>query len=186
MNLLIAAGYLIVFAPRRLLLSAVRRALRHGQLHIAYQPVVEIATRRMTGVEALIRWTHPKWGAVSPSAFMTEVESSSLLASVTRFALQRATEGITQKTDIRPLRVVVNIAPMDLERKEFVADARSAAQPGHPVRSRLFLPAPRARLATLRRYQPQPAHDENTRHALSISGVTRALHVQRPRSLKLG
>ncbi|WP_244186568.1 EAL domain-containing protein [Paraburkholderia steynii] len=125
-NLLIGAGYLIVFAPRRLLLSAVRRALRHGQLHIAYQPVVEIATRRMTGVEALIRWTHPKWGPVSPGAFMTEVESSSLLASVTRFALQRATQDIAQKTDIRPLRVAVNIAPMDLERKEFVADVLAA------------------------------------------------------------
>jgi EAL domain-containing protein (putative c-di-GMP-specific phosphodiesterase class I) len=121
-NLLIGAAYLIAFAPRRLLLSAVRRALRHGQLHIAYQPVVEIATRRITGVEALIRWTHPRWGNVSPAAFMTEVECSGLLARVTRFVLQRATEDIAQKTDIRPLRIAVNVAPMDLERKDFVAD----------------------------------------------------------------
>ena len=125
-NLLIGAAYLIVFAPRRLLLSSVRRALRHGQLHIAYQPVVDIATRRVTGVEALIRWTHPKWGPVSPSAFMTEVESSSLLASVTRFALQRATQEVAQKTDIRPLRVAINVAPMYLERKDFVADVLAA------------------------------------------------------------
>ncbi len=121
-NLLIAAAYLIAFAPRRLLLSAVRRALKHGQLHIAYQPVVEIATRRIAGVEALIRWTHPRWGAVSPAAFMAEVERSSLLAGVTRFALQRATDDIMQKTDIRPLRIAINVAPMDLERKDFVAD----------------------------------------------------------------
>ncbi|ACC74743.1 EAL domain-containing protein [Paraburkholderia phymatum] len=121
-NLLIAAAYLIAFAPRRLLLSAVRRALKHGQLHFAYQPVVEIATRRIMGVEALIRWTHPRWGAVSPAAFMTEVERSSLLASVTRFALQRATEEIMRKTELRPLRIAVNVAPMDLERKDFVAD----------------------------------------------------------------
>lgn len=94
--------------------------------YIAHQPVVEIATRRVTGVEALIRWTHPKWGPVSPSAFMTEVESSSLLASVTRFAPQRATEDIAQTTDIRPLRIAVNIAPMDLERKDFVADVLAA------------------------------------------------------------
>lgn len=121
-NLWIAAAYLIMFAPRRQLLSAVRRALRQGQLHIAYQPVVEIDTRRVAGVEALIRWTHPKWGNVSPTAFMTEVESSSLLARVTRFALQRATADIAQKTSTRPLRVAVNVAPMDLERKDFVAD----------------------------------------------------------------
>ncbi|MBN3763424.1 EAL domain-containing protein [Burkholderia sp. Ac-20365] len=126
LNLLIAAAYLIVFAPRRLLLSAVRRALRQGQLFIAYQPVVEIATRRIAGVEALIRWTHPKWGDVSPAAFMTEVESSNLLPAVTRFALQRATSDIVQRTDIRPLRVAVNVAPMDLERKDFVADVLAA------------------------------------------------------------
>ncbi|WP_336600406.1 EAL domain-containing protein [Paraburkholderia bengalensis] len=126
LNLLIGAGYLIAFAPRRLLLSSVRRALRHGQLHVAYQPVVEIATRRIVGVEALIRWTHPRWGSVSPAIFMAEVERSRLLPAVTRFMLQRATAEIVQKTDIRPLRIAINVAPMDLERKDFAADVLAA------------------------------------------------------------
>jgi EAL domain-containing protein (putative c-di-GMP-specific phosphodiesterase class I) len=125
-NMLIAAAYLIVFAPRRVLLSAVRRGLRQGQLHFAYQPIVEIATRRITGVEALIRWTHPKWGIVNPGMFMMAVERSNLLPRITRFALERSTTEIAQKTTIRPLRLTVNIAPMDLQRKDFVAEVLAA------------------------------------------------------------
>jgi EAL domain-containing protein (putative c-di-GMP-specific phosphodiesterase class I) len=121
-DLLIAAVALLALAPHRQLLAAVRRGLRLGQLHVVYQPVVEIATRRIVGVEALIRWTHPRWGAVNPAVFMAQVERSPLLSRVTRFALRTAAADIAQKTDIRPLRVAVNIAPMDLQRKDFVAD----------------------------------------------------------------
>ncbi|WP_321574552.1 EAL domain-containing protein [Paraburkholderia franconis] len=127
-NLLIAAAWLIAFAPRRLMLAAVRRGLKQGQLHLAYQPIVEIATRRIAGVEALIRWTHPKWGPVNPGVFMVEVERSSLLPRITRFALERASDEIAHKTKVRPLRLAVNIAPMDLERDGFVADVLAVNQ----------------------------------------------------------
>ncbi|CAB3751912.1 EAL domain-containing protein [Paraburkholderia humisilvae] len=121
-DLLIAAVTLLALAPHRQLLAAVRRGLRLGQLHVVYQPVVEMATRKIVAVEALIRWTHPRWGAVNPSVFMAQVERSPLLSRVTRFALRTAAADIAQRTDIRPLRVAVNIAPMDLQRKDFVAD----------------------------------------------------------------
>ncbi|MEX3936248.1 EAL domain-containing protein [Paraburkholderia phymatum] len=127
-NLLIAAAWLIAFAPRRLMLAAVRRGLKQGQLHLAYQPIVEIATRRIAGVEALIRWTHPKWGPVNPGVFMVEVERSSLLPRITRFALERASDEVAQKTKVRPLRLAVNIAPMNLERDDFVADVLAVNQ----------------------------------------------------------
>jgi c-di-GMP phosphodiesterase len=126
LDLLVGAGWLIAFAPRRLLLSAVRRGLRRGQFHVVYQPVVEVATGRVSGAEALIRWTHPKFGAVSPAVFMGDVEGSRLLGPVTRFVLQRATSEIAQATSVRPFHLAVNIAPMDLDRKDFVADVLGA------------------------------------------------------------
>jgi EAL domain-containing protein (putative c-di-GMP-specific phosphodiesterase class I) len=122
LSLLIAASYLLAFAPRRLLLSAVRHGLATGQLHVVYQPVVDIATRRVVGAEALLRWNHPRWGPISPALFMTEVESSRLLADVTRFVLQRATADIRRLPDGAPFRIAVNVAPMDLERKGFVSE----------------------------------------------------------------
>jgi EAL domain-containing protein (putative c-di-GMP-specific phosphodiesterase class I) len=122
LSFLIAAAYLLVFAPRRLLLSAVRQGLRTGQLYMVYQPVVDIATGRIVGAEALLRWSHPRWGPINPAVFMAEVESSSLLADVTRFVLQRATADIRTPADSAPFRIAVNVAPMDLERKGFVSE----------------------------------------------------------------
>jgi EAL domain-containing protein (putative c-di-GMP-specific phosphodiesterase class I) len=125
---LIAAAYLLAFAPRRLLLSAVRRGLRQGELHVVYQPIVDMASRATIGVEALLRWQHPKWGAISPAVFMPEVESSALLASITRFMLRTAAAEMSRYAPALPLRVTINIAPQDLERKSFVADVLSVSK----------------------------------------------------------
>jgi EAL domain-containing protein (putative c-di-GMP-specific phosphodiesterase class I) len=122
LSLLIAASCLLAFAPRRLLLSAVRQGISTGQLHVVYQPVVDIATRRIVGAEALLRWTHPRCGPISPAVFMAEVETSNLLADVTRFVLQRATADVRRTTNSAPFRIAVNVAPMDLERKGFVSE----------------------------------------------------------------
>jgi EAL domain-containing protein (putative c-di-GMP-specific phosphodiesterase class I) len=121
-NALLAALYLLTFAPRRLLLAAVRRGLRQGELYVVYQPIVDIASRATVGVEALLRWHHPKWGNISPAVFMIEVESSALLADVTRFTLRTAAAEMSARMPARPLRIAVNIAPRDLERKGFVAE----------------------------------------------------------------
>jgi sensor c-di-GMP phosphodiesterase-like protein len=102
-ELLIAATYLLVLAPRRLLLAAVWQGIRSGQFHVVYQPVVEIPTRNIAGVEALIRWTHPRWGTVSPASFMGEVESSDLLGDVTRFVLRRATTEVEPPPGRHPI-----------------------------------------------------------------------------------
>ncbi|RFU49467.1 cyclic diguanylate phosphodiesterase [Paraburkholderia sp. DHOC27] len=121
-DVVIAALYLLAFAPRRLLLSAVQRGLRQGDLYVVYQPIVDMATRSVIGVEALLRWQDRKWGAVSPAVFMPEVESSALLASVTRFMLHTAVAEMGRCAPALPLRIAVNIAPKDLERKGFVAE----------------------------------------------------------------
>ncbi|MFM0441073.1 EAL domain-containing protein [Paraburkholderia strydomiana] len=119
---LIAAGYLLAFAPRRLLLGAVRQGLRRGQFHVAYQPIVELGSRRVVGVEALLRWHHPRWGAISPTVFMAEVESSDTLAGVTEFVLRTSVAEMGRPPPGSPLRIAVNVAPRDLERKGFVAE----------------------------------------------------------------
>jgi EAL domain-containing protein (putative c-di-GMP-specific phosphodiesterase class I) len=125
-NALLAAVYLLTFAPRRLLLAAVRRGLRQGELYVVYQPIVDIASRATVGVEALLRWHHPKWGTISPAVFMIEVESSALLADVTRFTLRTAAAEMSAHMPTRPLRIAVNIAPRDLERRSFVTEVLAA------------------------------------------------------------
>ena len=122
---LIAAAYLLAFAPRRLLLNAVRQALRRNEFHVVYQPIMETASRELVGVEALLRWQHPKWGAISPASFMEEVESSEMLGPVTQFVMRTAVTEMVQRQPAIPLRIAVNVAPGDLERRGFVAEVEA-------------------------------------------------------------
>ncbi|WP_446901095.1 EAL domain-containing protein [Burkholderia sp. YIM B11467] len=130
---LVIAAYLLAMAPRRLLLKAVRQALRRNEFHVVYQPIVDVQTRRMVGVEALLRWQHPKWGAISPALFIPQVESSAVLPKVTEFVLRTTVSELAALTPSAPLRIAVNIAPKDLERARFVSvveDAIRALPPG--------------------------------------------------------
>lgn len=125
---LLAALYLLAFAPRRLLLSAVRQGLKRSDFHVVYQPIVAVVDRRIVGVEALLRWHHAKWGPISPAVFMDEVESSNMLPEVTRFVLQTALAEMKAYPPASPLRIAVNIAPRDLERKGFVDEVIAAVR----------------------------------------------------------
>jgi diguanylate cyclase (GGDEF)-like protein len=61
-----------------------------GELELAYQPKVDLKTRRMYGVEALIRWRHPTLGSVPPDEFVTMAEETGLIDPLTDWVLQRA------------------------------------------------------------------------------------------------
>lgn len=122
---LIAAIYLLTFAPRRLVLTAVRHALRRNEFHVVYQPIIDTATRSMVGVEALLRWDHPKLGAINPASFMAEVESSEMLGPVTQYVMRTAVAEMAQQSATVPLRIAVNVAPRDLERRGFVAQVEA-------------------------------------------------------------
>ncbi|MDQ2959848.1 MAG: EAL domain-containing protein [Candidatus Dormibacteraeota bacterium] len=70
--------------------SGLRIALSSGQLHVAYQPIVTIADRRIIGSEALLRWTHPEWGVVPPKEFIPVAERSGLITAIGKWVVQAA------------------------------------------------------------------------------------------------
>jgi diguanylate cyclase (GGDEF)-like protein len=65
-------------------------AIGRGELHLEYQPIVDAVDRRLTGVEALLRWTHPSRGAVSPTLFIPFAEQSGQIAELGKWVLQQA------------------------------------------------------------------------------------------------
>ena len=66
-------------------------ALQKHQLRLLYQPIVDLSTRKMVGVEALLRWQHPVEGLLSPNRFLRSAEEAGLMVPITRWIVQTVT-----------------------------------------------------------------------------------------------
>jgi diguanylate cyclase len=75
---------------RLIVQGELRRALERQELVLHYQPKVELATGRICGVEALMRWDHPQRGLLSPAEFLPAAEQSNLIDPLTTWVLRRA------------------------------------------------------------------------------------------------
>ncbi|MEJ0034733.1 MAG: EAL domain-containing protein [Gammaproteobacteria bacterium] len=98
-----------------------RVALEKRQFELHYQPKLNIITRRLAGVEALIRWRDPDVGLVSPAAFLPLLESTGMIIDVGDWVIQQAASDCHQwlRAGLPPVRVAVNIAPAQLRRVDF-------------------------------------------------------------------
>ena len=77
-------------AARLKLLGQVRGALATGQFTLHYQPKVDLQTRRIAGVEGLVRWRHPEHGLLAPDRFIPLIEQTSLIGPLTAYVLEQA------------------------------------------------------------------------------------------------
>ena len=76
--------------------SELRRALEQQELRVHYQPVHDLATSRVIGVEALVRWQHPKRGLVSPAEFIPIAERTGLIAQIDAWVMDQACRQMCQ------------------------------------------------------------------------------------------
>jgi diguanylate cyclase (GGDEF)-like protein/PAS domain S-box-containing protein len=104
-------------ARRLALLSDLRDGIPRGELVLHYQPKVDLTTRHTTGVEALVRWQHPREGLLMPAQFMPEAERSELIEPLTRWVLDTALRQQREWRDAgRDLTMAVNISARSLTR----------------------------------------------------------------------
>ncbi len=99
--------------------SALRRAVKDGELRVHFQPLVELATGRILGTEALVRWQHPKRGLVPPSEFIGLAEDSGLIVDLGALVMAEACRQTSDWNLARPgqppLSVAVNLSARQLE-----------------------------------------------------------------------
>ncbi len=103
-------------------------ALRNRELRVVYQPQVDLATRRVTGVEALVRWDSPVHGSVAPEVFIPMAEQLGMVTDIDLWVLRTACADVCRWRDagIHSLRVAVNISGRDLDSPSLVDDVRRA------------------------------------------------------------
>lgn len=115
---------------RREMAAELREGVARNELFLAYQPVVELATGRMTGVEALIRWRHPQRGLIMPDEFIAIAEETGIILDVGRWVLRAALEQVARWEEQLSLesdfKVRVNLSAMELQRLDLVDHVRRA------------------------------------------------------------
>ncbi len=100
-----------------------RQALARDELFLLCQPLVDLRTEALSGVEALIRWQHPQLGLVAPGAFIDVAEETGLIAEIGRWVLQTACRhGARWQDSGRPLAIAVNVSAVQLRDGRLVDD----------------------------------------------------------------
>jgi EAL domain-containing protein (putative c-di-GMP-specific phosphodiesterase class I)/GGDEF domain-containing protein len=104
------------------LLTDLKHALDdNGQLELHYQPKVTLDTGRCLSAEALLRWTHPQLGQISPGEFVELAEKTALVTPMTRWVVDAATrQAAMWQRDGIELTLAINISPKNLEEPDFV------------------------------------------------------------------
>ncbi|WP_246551773.1 putative bifunctional diguanylate cyclase/phosphodiesterase [Geobacter hydrogenophilus] len=114
-------------ADKRLLLeTSLRKALDNREFRVYYQPKVDIVSKRITAMEALIRWEHPILGLVSPGEFIPLAEETGLIIPIGEWVLRTACFQNREwaRQGIPPMRVAVNLSGYQFQQKNLLETIR--------------------------------------------------------------
>jgi len=102
--------------------ESLRRALERRELTLHYQPKINFKTRAIVGAEALIRWTHPIRGSVSPALFIPVAEDSGLILPIGNWVLRQACEQARAWLDagLPPATMAVNVSAKEFRAENFL------------------------------------------------------------------
>jgi diguanylate cyclase (GGDEF)-like protein/PAS domain S-box-containing protein len=111
-------------AGKLMLETQLRHALDNEEFVLHYQPKVQLATGKVVGAEALIRWNDPRTGLVPPGKFIPILEETGLISAVGRWALRQAlADYLRWRGDGLPaMRVAVNVSALQLRNRGFIAE----------------------------------------------------------------
>jgi len=124
-------------SKRQLLENDLRGALERNELTVVYQPIVRAASEEMAGFEALVRWDHPKQGAISPDKFIPLAEECGMIGKIGEYVLAEALTALRGWPD--NLRVAVNISPIQFNDPRIVEIVDAALKVSGIKPSRLEL-----------------------------------------------
>jgi diguanylate cyclase (GGDEF)-like protein len=110
--------------------AGLHTALQRQEFTLLYQPKLNLETGTITGVEALIRWQHPEWGAVSPAQFIPIAEYGGQIIPISRWVVREACRQTRawRQAGLPPLIMAVNISAVEFRQPGFLASIRAVLQ----------------------------------------------------------
>lgn len=148
------------------LLRSIPSGLMAGDFRLVFQPKMNLHTGRVTAVEALARWRHPRHGDVPPSEFIEIMERTTLIHDFTEWILHRSLEQLSVwRTQGIELSMAVNVSARNLEHPRFLQALRNAC--------------------ALYQVHPQNLHIECTEHAV-MTGTRTAATLEAVRAMGIG
>ena len=114
------------FRDRQRMKADLRSAVEAGTLRVVYQPIVAMATMRISGCEALCRWDHPELGPVSPGVFIPLAEEMGIISQISTFMLNAACAECAKWP--KHTNVSVNLSAKDFRNSEIIQKVRDALE----------------------------------------------------------
>ena len=116
-------------AAAKLAFSAdLRRALERDELLLHFQPLVDLRSGRIDGLEALVRWHHPSMGLIPPDEFIPIAEESGLILEIERWVMESAmTEALSDEIK-QPLKLAINLSIRHLDDPELLNELREITE----------------------------------------------------------
>jgi diguanylate cyclase (GGDEF)-like protein len=151
--------------------AAMFEAVRNGEFLVHYQPIVDARSRRVVGLEALMRWIHPELGTVSPTQFIPMAESNGLINLLGAWVLKAACVQLRQFEEAagRELYISVNVSPRQFRDDQFLNIMDDAMELSGVSGNRLLLEITEGTLMT------DPEHAEALLTAIARRGVKIAI-----------
>jgi len=110
-----------------------REALERNELVVHYQPKMDIPSRRIVGMEALVRWNHPKLGMISPAQFIPLAEETGLIVPIGEWVLATACRQNKEWQDLgmQPIHMAVNLSQVQFRQPDLFETVRSTLEEAH-------------------------------------------------------
>jgi diguanylate cyclase (GGDEF)-like protein/PAS domain S-box-containing protein len=107
-----------------------RKATKCEELHLNYQPQFDLETKKIVGLEALLRWNHPTYGPISPGEFIPLAEETNLILPLGKWVLEQACQQNKKWQDegYEPFRIAVNVSVKQLQQFDFVSSVSQILQ----------------------------------------------------------
>ena len=149
------------------------RGLRHGELEVQFQPIMDIHSGEIAGAEALMRWNHPQRGIVAPEEFVPLAERTGMIERLGRLAFEQAAGQTREWLRTLPIPeeffVSVNLSPTQLQTETLLADMRALVTESRQVTGHLKLEITEGQVMS------NPEHSAYMLSALKALGLRLAL-----------